>query len=241
MIKTTLVVLLALPALGAVPWEKPPEKWNLADVFRILRDSPWCPAQEKLEAKAGPRQEDSRTGMVTDSDSPIDSNQTTPVPSVQVIRKPELAVPVLWWSSKTIRLAEARLQQLQSSGPAKQPLHVDDLPDYVLAIEGSEPLRILHDAKEDLHDTVFLELPDGTTLDLASTQFVDGAGDQEARAEFHFPRLVDGQPTIDPTAQYVILHCKATAKTPRPFENNTLAIRAEFKLQTMRIHGVLDL
>lgn len=239
MIKTVLIVLLALPALGAVPWEKPPEKWNLADVYRILQDSPWCPAQEKLEAKASPHREDSHAGMVPDS--PIDSNQNNPVPSVEVSRKPELAVPVLWWSSKTIRLAEARLQQLRSSAPAKQPLLVNDSPDYVLAIEGSEPLRILHDAKEDLRDTVFLELPNGATLDPVSVRFVDGTDDQEARAEFHFPKLVDGQPAIDPAAPYVILHCKATAKTPRPFESNTLAIRAEFKLQTMRVHGALDL
>jgi hypothetical protein len=238
--KTLLVLLLALPALGGKPWEKPPEKWNLADVYRILQDSPWCPAQEKLEAKPGARQENSHSGMV--ADSPIDSNQTNPVPSVQVSRsKPELAVPVVWWSAKTIRLAEARLQQLRRPGPSKEPLHVDSLPDYVLAVEGSEPERILHDAKEDVHDTVFLELPDGTTLDLASVRFVEGSEDQDARVEFHFPRQVDGQPTIDPAAEYVILHCKATAKRPLPNDNNSLAIRAEFKLQTMRVGGVLDL
>ena len=33
----TLVALLALPALpGGTPWDKVPEKWNLADVSRIL-------------------------------------------------------------------------------------------------------------------------------------------------------------------------------------------------------------
>jgi hypothetical protein len=239
MLKTILIVLVALPALGAVPWEKPPDKWNLADVYRILQDSPWCPAQEKLEAKPGTRQEDAHTGMVVDS--PINSNQTTGVPSLQLSRRPELAVPILWWSSKTIRLAQARLRQLRSSGPSTEPLRVENLPDYVLAIEGSEPLRILQDAKEDLHDTVFLELPDGTSLDLASVRFVDGSEDQEARAEFHFPRQTDGQPTIDPAAEYVVLHCRAEAKTPLPNQNNSLAIRAEFKLQTMKVHGVLDL
>jgi len=240
MIKTILIVLLALPALGAPPWQKAPEKWNLADVYRILEDSPWCPAQEKLEGKTGVREEDSHTGMV--ADSPIDSNQTSPVPSVQISRsKQDLAVPVLWWSSKTIRLAEARLKQLRSSGPSKESLRVDDLPDYVLAVEGSEALRILQDAKEDLHDTVFLELPDGATLDLESVRFVEGTEDQEARVEFHFPRQVDGQPSIDAAADYVILHCKAVAKTALPNQNNSLAVRAEFKLQTMRVRGVPDL
>jgi len=35
--------------------------------------------------------------------------------------------------------------------------------DYVVAIEGDEPMRIIRSAKEDLHDTVFLELDNGFT------------------------------------------------------------------------------
>jgi len=236
-----LAAWLALPAsFGGLVWDKPPTKWDVSDVYRILEDSPWNPAEVKLEAKGAPRQENSQTDMVTDS--PIDSNETTPVPSVQLSRgKVRPAITVVWWSSKTIRLAEKRLLQLQNRTPSSEPLQVDDLPDYVLVIEGSEQIRILHDAKEDLRDTVFLELSDGGTLDLASVKFVDGTEDQEPRVEFRFPRQIDGQPTIDPDSERVILHCRASAKNPRPFQENTLSFRAEFKPRSMRVRGVPDL
>jgi hypothetical protein len=236
-----LAAWLALPAsFGGSAWDKPPTKWDLADIYRILEDSPWDPAEVKLEAKGASRLEDTQTGIVTDS--PINSTETTPVPAVQVNRgKTRPAIPVVWWSAKTIRLAEKRLLQLQHRGSPTDPLQVEELPDYVLLIEGSEPWRILHDAKEDLHDTVFLELSDGGTLDLASVNFVDGSDDQEPRVEFHFPRQIDGQPTIDPDSERVILHCRATVRTPRPFQENTLSFRAEFKPKTMRVRGAPDL
>ncbi|MGB9430694.1 MAG: hypothetical protein WBQ89_00500 [Candidatus Acidiferrum sp.] len=236
-----LAVLLALPAsFGGPAWDKPPEKWNLADVYRILQDSPWCPTELKLEAKGASREEDPQTGMV--ADSPINSNEANPVPGMQISRsKPQPAIPVYWWSSRTVRLAEQRLLQLRNPTLAAQPLKSEDLPDYVLVIEGSEPVRILSDAKDDLHDTVFLELPDGGTLDFESVRFADRTEQAEPRVEFHFPRLVDGQPTLNPDAERVIFHCKASAKTPRPFQENSIALRAEFKLKTMRVRGVPDL
>jgi hypothetical protein len=239
--KFILLALLAIPAFGTLVWDKPPAKWDLADIYRILQDSPWSPTEVKLEAKRIPRQENAQTGMVV-TDSPIDSPQTTSVPSVQLSRgKERPAISVVWWSSKTVRLAEKRLLQLQNRAPSNDPLQVEDLPDFVLVIEGSEQLRILRDSKEDLHDTVFLELADGGTLDLASVKFIDGSDNQEPRAEFHFPRQLDGQPAIDPDSETVILHCKATAKSPRPFQENTLSFRAEFKPRAMRVHGVPDL
>jgi hypothetical protein len=242
--KTNFIVLalLAIPAsFGASAWDKPPAKWDLADVYRILQDSPWSPTEVKLEAKGVSRQEKGQTGMVV-TDSPIDSSETTPVPGMQLNRgKVWPAISVVWWSSKTVRLAEKRLLQLQNRASSKDPLQVEDLPDFVLVIEGNDQLRILHDAKEDLHDTVFLELADGGTLDLTSVKFIDGTENQEPRAEFHFPRQFDGQPTIDPESESVILHCRATAKTPRPFQENTLSFRAEFKPRAMRVHGVPDL
>ena len=45
-----LVALLTLHgSLGGSPWDKLPANWNLADVSRILLDSPWSPAGVKLE------------------------------------------------------------------------------------------------------------------------------------------------------------------------------------------------
>ncbi len=122
-----------------------------------------------------------------------------------------------------------------------EPLHVDDLPDYVLVIDASEALRILSDAKENLRDTVFLELPNGTTLDLESAVIVEGSAQEKPRVEFHFPRQIDGRVTIDPESDRIVFHCKASAKTPRPDRDNSLSLRAEFKPRTMRVHGAPDL
>jgi len=238
---THIVVLLALAAVpGGGPWDKAPEKWSLGDVSRILLDSPWSPAGVKLEREMTSRYADPRTGIV--SDDPVNGETSNPVPGVQISRsKPQPKIPVIWWSSKTVRLARQRLRQLSDPALAAEPLRAEELPDFVLAIEGSEELRILKDAKEDLHDSVFLELASGMTLDLESVRFVEGAEREEARAEFHFPKKIEGRATIDPEMATVVFHCKASARTPRLGHDNSLALRAEFKPRAMRVHGVPDL
>src|SRR5271167_2218485 len=72
----------------------------LADVSRILLDSPWSPPGSKLEPRHTSRQMDPQTGMVTDA--PVNSNHASPVPGVELsLSKPPPAVPVMWWSAKT--------------------------------------------------------------------------------------------------------------------------------------------
>ncbi len=183
-----LVALLALPApLGGSPWDKVPANWNLADVSRILLGSPWSPATVKLERGATAHQTDPQTRLQTDA--PVNTDNANQIPGIQISRsKPQPKVPVIWWSSKTIRLARQRLHQLSNPALAAEPLRAEMLPDYVLVIEGSEPLRILADAKEDLHDTVFLELANGTTLDLASVVFVYGPEQENSASSFISPR-----------------------------------------------------
>jgi hypothetical protein len=236
-----LVALLVLAvSLGGSAWDKVPEKWDLADVYRILQDSPWSPAGTKLDPKITSRHTDPQTGRVTDA--PVNSNNANPVPGLQISRsKSQPAVPVLWWSSKTIRLAQQRLHQLRQPALGAGQLRADDLLDYVLVIEGSEPLRILRDAKEDLHDTVFLDLPGGATIDLESVRFVDETEQEQAHVEFHFPRQLEGRATLDPESVRIVFHCKATAKTPRPGYDNALFLRAKFNPRAMRVHGVPDL
>jgi hypothetical protein len=232
--------LALLTSLGTVTWDKAPEKWDLKDVYRILQDSPWSPAESKLEGKIAPGEMNSQTGLVSDSRS--NPNDVTSVPGIRMSHSnPQPAIPVLWWSSKTIRLAAQRLRQLQNPSQPAGPLQVDELPDYVLVIEGSEQLRIFRDAKDDLRDTVFLELPNGATLDLASVQFVEGSEREDPRTEFHFLRQIEGRATLDPNSERVIFHCKAAAKTVRPFQEHSLALRAEFRPRAMRVRGVPDL
>jgi hypothetical protein len=236
-----LVAVLALPgSLGGSAWDKVPAKWNLADVSRILLDSPWSPAGVKLDREFTSRRTDPQTGMVTDA--PVNANDANPVPGIQISRsKPLPKVPVIWWSSKTVRLAKQRLRQLSNPSLTGEPLHADELSDYVLVIEGSEPLRILQDTKEDLHDTVFLELTNGATLDLKGVRLFEGTALEEPRVEFHFLREVDGRPTLDPESERIVFHCKASAKIPRPAHDNSLTLRVEFRPRAMRVHGVPDL
>ena len=241
MTRLILAALLALPGSpGGSPWDKVPEKWSLADVSRILLDSPWSPPGSKLEPRHTSRQMDPQTGMVTDA--PVNSNHASPVPGVELsLSKPPPAVPVMWWSAKTIRLAHQRLRQLINPALKAEPLRADGLSDYVIVIEGSEALRILGDATEDLHDTMFLELTNGTTLDVVSIRFIERSEQEDPRAEFHFPREIEGGATIDPESERVVFHCKASARTPRPGHVNRIALRTEFKPRAMRVHGVADL
>jgi hypothetical protein len=234
-----LTCLALLTSLGTPTWDKPPAKWDLKDVYRILQDSPWSPTAFKLEGKIAPGKVDSQTGLVGDSRS--NPTDTTPVPGIQMSHnKPQPVIPVLWWSSRTVRLAELRLGQLRNPALSTGSLQVEELPDYVLVIEGSEHLRILRDAKDDLRDTAFLELPNGTTLDVSSVQFVEGDEREGPRTEFHFPKQIEGKATLDPNSERVIFHCKAAARTVLPFRENTIALRVEFKPRTMRVHGLPD-
>src|SRR5205807_5214660 len=107
----------------------------------------------------------------------------------------------LWWSSKTVRLALERQRQLRHSGGAATVFAAEDLADYVVAVEGSEPLRVFRDAREDLYDSAFLEMEGGLVLDLKSVAFFEGTADEDARTEFHFPRLADGKPSLDPDSE----------------------------------------
>jgi hypothetical protein len=236
MTRFILAAMLALPGVpGGSPWDRPPAKWSLADVYRVLQDSPWSPGRIRLQPDPGPQPSPV-------AEAPVNSNDANPVPGFQISRsKAQPAVPVLWWSSKTVRLAQQRLHQLVTSALSAEPLRADDLPDYVLVIAGREPFRILRDAKEDLHDTVFLELPGSATLDLESVRFFDGSEREEARVEFHFPRQIDGRATLDPETERIVFHCKASAKTPLPWHDNALSLRAEFRPRAMRVRGVPDL
>ena len=244
MVNDRVVAFLAsaLLALAAVtePWDKPPDQWDLADSYKILRDSPWAPSEIKLEANYTQRHKDDLTGIVIDS--PTNTTDAPLIRGVEVSRsKPLPPLSILWWSSKTVRLAERRLLELKNPRNASAAIQVDTLPDYVIAIEGSEPVRVFQDAKEDLHETVFLVLDEGLTLDLAQVKFVEATDDADARVEFHFPREVDDYPAIDPQSEKIEFHCKASAKTPRPGRQNAIAVRSQFHTRTMRANGAPDL
>ena len=239
--RTVLLVSLssaaAFPAGG--PWDKAPEQWSKVDALRVLQNSPWSPAKVKLDAKFTYRHADPQTGIV--SDSPVNPTDRPPVHGIELSRhKAAPPIQVLWWSSKTVRAALLRLQQLIQSPNSASPVYVEPLPDYVLAIEGSEALRIFGDSLEKVQDTVFLETADGATIDLQSIRLVN-APDDGPRVEFHFPREINGHPSLSLNAERVIFHCKASARTPIATRSNTIALHAEFEPRAMRVRGVPDL
>jgi hypothetical protein len=233
-------VVAAALAAGA-PWDKAPEQWTLADVFRILQDSPWSPSKFSIESNYTQRRTDPQSGVV--GDSAVNARNTAVVSGVTLSRgHPLPAVTVLWWSSRTIRTAEAK--RVASKGGAKlaaERIDIPPMPDYVLTVEGDEPLRILRDAREDLHDTVFLELENGGTLDLAAVKFIEESDTDVVRTELHFVRLLNGVAAIDPDSERVIFHCRANAKKVMQNRANALSFRVEFTPRLMKALGQPDL
>ena len=238
--RVLLVSLVLAAALSAAtPWDKPAEQWTKVDALRVLQDSPWSPAKVQLDANYTYRHTNPQTGIVTEAQA--NPTNTPPVYGIELSRhKARPAIQVLWWSSKTVRSARLRLQQLSGAPNSASPLLVDLLPRYVLAIEGSEAVRIFEDSLEKLPDTVFLETTGGGTVDLQSVRFVN-TPDDGPRVEFHFPREVNGHASLDVNAERVIFHCKASAKTPVAARSNTIALHAEFAPRAMRVRGVSDL
>src|SRR5882672_4697400 len=225
--------ILALSFPSNTPWDKPANQWSAADTNKILEDSPWAPGKVTIETKYSQKYSDNLTHLV--SDSPINSQTSPAVPSMQISKGGTPDYYVKWMSAKTMRLALEKMHRMRINVAGIQPpLKVDESPDYVIAIEGDEPMRIIRDAKEDLHDTIFVELGNGFTLDLASVQCIDGADADPLRTEFHFPRLIEGKPAIDPDTEKVIFHLRATAKREMPNRQNAIAIRVDFRPKEMR-------
>ena len=232
------VLALALPS--STPWDKPANQWSAADTIKILEDSPWAPGKVTVEAKFTQKHKDARTGMVSESEANLQNSSK--ISGVQLSKGGTPDYYVKWMSAKTMRLALEKMHRMRInvSGP-QPPLEVEPSPDYVIAIEGDEPMRIVREAREDLHDTVFIELDNGFTLDLAGIQYMDGAEADPLRTEFHFPRLVEGNPAIDPDSEKVVFHLRATARKEMPNRQNAIAIRVDFHPKEMRAQNIPDL
>ena len=232
------ILAFALPANG--PWDKPADQWSAAETNKILEDSPWAPAKVSVEAKYSQKYKDNLTHLVTDL--PLNSQSSPVVQNVQISRGATPAYYVKWMSAKTMRLALEKMHRMRMNlAGTLPPLKADESPDYVVAIESDEPMRIIREAKEDLHDTVFLELDNGFSLDLASVQYIDGADADPIRTEFHFPRTIEGKPAIDVESEKVVFHLRATAKKALPNRENAIAIRVDFHPKEMRTQNHPDL
>lgn len=235
-----LAALLALPVPANGPWDKPADQWTAADANKILEDSPWAPSKIVIEAKFTQKHTEPLTGLISDSD--VNLNNSNNIRGVQISKGGTPSYYVKWMSAKTMRLALEKMHRMRiNMVGTSPPLRAEESPDYVVAIEGDEPMRIIRNAKEDLHDKVFLELDNGFTLDLASVQYLDGADADPIRTEFHFPRTVEGKPAVDLDSEKVVFHLRATAKKELPNRENTISIRVDFHPKEMRAQNVPDL
>ena len=232
-----LLVLLPAVLLAGESWVKKPEEWDLRDVDRILSDSPWAPAKTVVQLfhKDVYREYPSR--------APVErprGQKTNSVEGVQWWRESPDGPPVVWWSSKVVRIAQQRLRQLQNRAPANSPLIAPESEHIVIAVFGNEPLRIFRDAKEDLRDTVYLQLPNGMPLDPVQVEFVEGERAGDTYTAFHFPRQIQGQPTVTADTPEVVFHCRATAKTELPNRPSAVSTSTAFSPRKMRVNGQPD-
>jgi len=236
----SLALLFPAALLAGEPWNEKPGQWSLADVAQILTHSPWSPAKDRVDITLLNRRLDPLTQLPT-------MMPTAPREGGLVARAevrpgtPLPAVSVLWWSSKTVRLAQLRRSQLKTNSSKDTALRVEELEHIVIAVEGGEPLRILRDAVENIRETCYLELPRGMAVDALDIQFVESNRAGEEFAAFHFPRTFNGESAVDPNAEQITFRCKATAKTERAGRPNTLSIRAAFEPRKMRVNGLPDL
>ena len=235
-----LAAFLALPVPANGPWDKPVEQWTAADANKILEDSPWAPSKITIEAKFTQQHTEPLTGLVSSSD--VNLQNSNNVRGIQLSKGGTSSYYVKWMSAKTMRLALEKMHRMRANiSGTSPPLKVEESPDYVIAIEGDEPMRIVHNAKEDLHDTVFLELDNGFTVDLDSVQYLDDADADPIRTEFHFSRTIEGKPAIDFDSEKVVFHLRATAKKELPNRENAISIRVDFHPKEMRAQSVPDL
>jgi hypothetical protein len=221
---------------------KPSQKWSYEDAYRILTDSPWAPAKGAVQVEFGSETKylDPYSGIRTTEYSnrrsdaltaKINPKGSTPLP----------AISVLWWSSKTIRLAQMRVDQFRGKLAKDAPLQVERLEQITIVVEGSESLRILRDAGPGLKESVYIELPGSATLEPVEIKFHEGENAGEDYVAFEFLRERNGEPTIPENTPSVIFYCKAESQKPEPGRSNSLALHVTFRPVEMRANGQPDL
>ena len=83
--------------------------------------------------------------------------------------------------------------------------------------------------------------PSGMVLDTSGVEFHEGEKGGEDYVAFHFPRQIEGRPTITSDTERVVFHCKASAKTERPGRPDSISVRVVFEPNRMRAAGQPDL
>jgi hypothetical protein len=190
-----LLGALAIRA-GDKPWEtKPSSQWTLDDVQIVLSDSPWARTHGDF---GGVRQ-----FIMPETYSPLTFSglmEHQDEPNYE-----DVPYSVLWLSSRTIREALLRLQDIKGYrvGPPHMQLTTAPMPEIVIAITGSD-LEALDAIKPaEALRCATLDFQGGPKLNASMAKLFPGPKKKISQAWFYFPRQVKGEPVITPEAHRV--------------------------------------
>jgi hypothetical protein len=221
-----------LALAGNDPWtSKPYQQWDDKDIAKILQMSPWShtvPVEmtwkalsiEDIEAAQSP------SGVSDAHSSPAGSGNKaggTYMPGehdeAAYTRGPEANFMVYWSSSKTIREAEARSNELKNGGDPKaaEDFVSKPLDEYEILVQGKDMAPFDRVEEKGYASMAWLQLK-GSKQKIMPTHvmYTHDAKIQAAvnGAVFYFPKKnADGSPTIPPDMKSVDFYCKVGAST----------------------------
>ncbi len=229
-----IVILVLFAGMGSVIlakdfWqEKPFTQWNENEAMTLLSNSPW--------AKTQPIKGDYGKVFVPhqiDTSSPGGAVRTPAMNPTQGYDENSISLYVRWHSSVKIRQALGQLgllRRVYTEEMARQFIN-QEMPEIVISIIASrmEPFEKL--TLEETQPNTFLLAKKDKNKKVALKSFMSPKETQDGSALFLFPRLLEGNPAIDPADEEIYFVT----------EVGKMKIRAIFKLATMMTNGKLDI
>jgi hypothetical protein len=236
-----MVLMLAAGAMafaGNDPWtSKPYQQWDEKDISKVLQMSPWShtvpvemtwkalsvediQAGQDMSGQAGAHASPSGSGAGS-----AGGGSGTFMPAehdgAAYTRGPEANFTIYWSSSKTIREALARSNELKSGGDAKEAEAYVSAPqdEYQVLVQGKDMAPFDHVDEKGYASMAWLQLK-GSKEKIMPTHvtYTHDAKVQTAvnGAVFFFAKKnADGSPTLPPDVKSVDFYCKVGASTMR--------------------------
>ncbi|MEE8200320.1 MAG: hypothetical protein V3R29_04045 [Candidatus Acidoferrales bacterium] len=249
-VRSILVILLTATLLWAGdPWKaKPYTEWTEKDVEKVLTDSPWARRVEVYSVfyREGvpSMQPPIKPTWVYNPQSggyhlrwEYPSGNARKVPTVRV----EGTFIVRWVSSLSVRQALVRWGQLNRRANEEGLESLAGQPDYYIVsvsppcespvLQPARSGQTIQPVRQVLGSDPTISTSAGTSAPLFKKAIeASGKGGQLA-VDFYFPRIVNGEPVIEPRERKVRFRCKFGEKT----------IKADFDLRKMVRDGQPDL
>jgi hypothetical protein len=233
-------VLVTTALWAGDPWkDKPYTRWTVAEVYKVLENSPWVHSDKVFTSVKYFEAEDSSDRLRQKKGSPIrrvegDLRNPPDEPwSEGVLDTRQSLFYFEWSSSLTVRQAIVRQMQLanREDAQALQQLLGWQPAQYVISVYGSAMSLFAESTEEGLRLNTSLELnPGGKRVSPAKVEFLRQWA-RLAAVRFYFPRETEGQPTIVPQGKKARFRCNLQGIT----------IGAEFDLRKMTRDGHPDL